>query len=196
MKIIVASNNEHKIAEYRELFSSLSIQIVSMSEANIKCEVEETGDSYEKNAALKAEAIKDQTKQLVIADDSGLEIEALDDFPGLYSARFALEQGGSEKANSKVLDLLQNETNRKARFVATIALCNLKAETLVFRGECQGLISQESIGRGGFGYDPIFFSLEANASFSTLTSEEKNRFSHRGKAVASLIAYLKSENVI
>ena len=184
------------MSEYRALFANTGLEVLSLRDVNIDIEVEETGSTYEQNAAIKAEAIKNNTKLLVIADDSGLEIEALDNFPGITSARYASQMGGSQKANQAILQKMQNIENRRAKFIAVIALSNYKNETLLFRGEAYGHITEKEEGVGGFGYDPIFFSDEAHQTFSLLDGPQKNRFSHRGKAVNKLLQYLKDENII
>ena len=196
MKIIVATNNHHKVSEFRALLANTGLEVFSMQDVGIKVTTNETGLTYEENAALKAEAIRKYTDELVIADDSGLEIEALENFPGLNSARYANQMGGNKNANRAIIDQMKNVTNRRAKFVAVIALCNFKSETLLFRGESLGQISQAEEGTCGFGYDPIFFSNEAQKSFALLDGSQKNRFSHRGKAVAKLIKFLIAENAI
>ncbi|MFA5421169.1 MAG: RdgB/HAM1 family non-canonical purine NTP pyrophosphatase [Bacilli bacterium] len=196
MKIIIASNNPHKVAEYRLLFRKTSLEVLAMSDIGVSITADESGSTYEQNAAIKAEALKGLTNCLVIADDSGLEIASLHNFPGLESARFAERCGGHHNAIQEILKKLENHGDRKARFVCVIALCNCKESTILFRGECDGRILEREEGSKGFGYDPVFFSDEADASFATLTDEQKNRFSHRGRAVQMLIAYLREQKVI
>jgi len=196
MKIIIASSNRHKISEYRQLFAGTSIEIVSMGDEGLAEEIDEVGVTYEENATIKAEAIASKTRCPVLADDSGLEIAALDGFPGLFSARFATEQGGNDRANATILAMLAGHSDRRARFIAVISLSNVTDKTLLFRGECPGHILNNVQGQNGFGYDPIFFSEEANSSFACLEGEVKNHYSHRGKAVAALISYLQENRLI
>lgn len=196
MKIVVATNNQHKMAEYRALFAATDIEIFSLSEVGITANAEENGTTYEQNAIIKAELIKSMTDYCVIADDSGLEISSLGDLPGITSARFASNQGGSFQANIEILRRMKGVKNRSACFVAVIALLNCQSEPVLFRGECYGEILQEPTGTDGFGYDPIFYSNEAKCAFATLSREEKNRFSHRGKAVAKLLQYLRNNKLI
>ena len=195
MKIVIASNNIHKISEYRDLFSGTDIEVMSMDEVGISVNPNETGATYEENATVKAEAIARLTNHIVIADDSGLEIKALNDLPGLNSARFAAERGGSKSANQAILKMMHNVSDRSARFVCVIALSNFDEKTIVFRGECHGTITNQEIGEQGFGYDPIFFSIEAHQPFAQLSKKEKNLYSHRSKAVSKLIQHFLNNKV-
>ena len=195
MKIVIASNNIHKISEYRDLFSGTDIEVMSMDEVGISVNPDETGATYEENATVKAEAIARLTNHIVIADDSGLEIKALNDLPGLNSARFAAERGGSKSANQAILKMMHNVSDRSARFVCVIALSNFGEKTIVFRGECHGTITNQEIGEQGFGYDPIFFSNEAHQPFAKLSKKEKNLYSHRSKAVSKLIQHFLNNKV-
>jgi len=196
MKIVLATNNSHKIKEYRSLFANMPIEVLSLSDVAIKSDIEETGTSYEENAAIKAENIAKMTKNLVIADDSGLEISALGGSPGLNSARFAAQHKSQSEANRAILKSLEKSDNRQARFVCVIALANYHGRLNLFRGECLGRILMRPEGDSGFGYDPIFFSDEANACFAAIGEDEKNRYSHRAKAVEQLLAYLADEKFI
>jgi len=196
MKIVLATNNSHKIKEYRSLFANMPIEVLSLSDVAIKSDIEETGTSYEENAAIKAENIAQLTKFLVIADDSGLEISALGGSPGLNSARFAAQHKSQSEANRAILKSLERADNRQARFVCVIALANYHGRLNLFRGECLGRILMRPEGDSGFGYDPIFFSDEANACFAAIGEAQKNRYSHRAKAVEQLLAFLADEKFI
>ena len=196
MKIVLATNNSHKIKEYRSLFANMPIEVLSLSDVAIKSDIEETGTSYEENAAIKAENIAQLTKFLVIADDSGLEISALGGSPGLNSARFAAQHKSQSEANRAILKSLERADNRQARFVCVIALANYHGRLNLFRGECLGRILMRPEGDSGFGYDPIFFSDEANACFAAIGEAQKNRYSHRAKAVEQLLAFLADEKII
>ncbi len=196
MKIVLATNNSHKIKEYRSLFANMPIEVLSLSDVAIKSDIEETGTSYEENAAIKAENIAQLTKYLVIADDSGLELSALGGSPGLNSARFAAQHKSQSEANRAILKSLEKSDNRQARFVCVIALANYHERLNLFRGECLGRILLHPEGESGFGYDPIFFSDEAKACFAAIGEAQKNRYSHRAKAVEQLLAFLADEKII
>ncbi|MFA5443313.1 MAG: RdgB/HAM1 family non-canonical purine NTP pyrophosphatase [Bacilli bacterium] len=196
MKIVIATNNMHKLKEYRSLFSETTLEVLSINDININAEIDETGESYEENSTIKADNIAKLTNLLVIADDSGIEIETLGSSPGINSSRFASHYQNQTEANQAILESLSNVANRNAKFVCVIALANYQKETQLFRGECPGKILFQAEGKGGFGYDPIFYSHEAEQCFAKLSTKQKNRFSHRGKAVKKLIEFLKTENII
>lgn len=192
-KIIVASNNEHKIQEIKEILSGLPFEIVSLQEAGIDIDVEETGKTFMENALIKASKIYDiiqyKDEYMVLADDSGLEVDALGGAPGVYSARFAGEHGNTKKNNDKLLDLLKGKeySERRARFVCAIVLIMDKSNIIKVQGECEGYISDSEKGCVGFGYDPLFYVPEFNKTFAEMTSEEKNHISHRGRALEKLL---------
>lgn len=189
MKVLVfATNNAHKLRELREIAGD-KFTILSLKDINCNEDIPETADTIEGNALIKANYIKDKYGYDCFADDTGLEIEALGGEPGVYSARYAGEDCNSENNMAKVLEKLQGEANRAARFVTFIAL-RQGNETTTFEGEVQGEILNERHGDGGFGYDPIFKPLEADCSFAEMTADEKNAISHRGRAVAKLFKYL------
>lgn len=187
-ELVFATNNAHKLRELREIAGD-KFTILSLKDINCNDEIPETADTIKGNALIKANYIKDKYGYDCFADDTGLEIEALGGEPGVYSARYAGEECDSEKNMAKVLEKLQGETNRVARFVTFIAL-RQGEETLTFEGEVQGEILTERHGNGGFGYDPIFKPLEADCSFAEMSADEKNAISHRGRAVAKLFEYL------
>ena len=187
-ELVFATNNAHKLRELREIAAD-KFTILSLKDINCNDDIPETADTIKGNALIKANYIKDKYGYDCFADDTGLEIEALGGEPGVYSARYAGEECDSEKNMAKVLEKLQGETNRAARFVTFIAL-RQGEETLTFEGEVQGEILTERHGNGGFGYDPIFKPLEADCSFAEMSADEKNAISHRGRAVAKLFEYL------
>ena len=187
-ELVFATNNAHKLRELREIAGD-KFTILSLKDINCNDDIPETADTIKGNALIKANYIKDKYGYDCFADDTGLEIEALSGEPGVYSARYAGEECDSEKNMAKVLEKLQGETNRAARFVTFIAL-RQGEETLTFEGEVQGEILTERHGNGGFGYDPIFKPLEADCSFAEMSADEKNAISHRGRAVAKLFEYL------
>ena len=191
-EIILATNNAHKLKEVREILSPHKITVYGLNDLNLKPEdVEENATTYSGNALIKAKAVQKLTTLPIIADDSGLEIEALDNQPGLHSARFASKYGGHENAIKVILEDLKKKDNRKARFVCDIILLNEDEKPLLFEGIVPGHIAKEPYGKGGFGYDPIFVCDELNKTYAEMTQEEKNKVSHRGKALKKLLTYLK-----
>ena len=191
-EIILATNNSHKVKEVREILSPHKITVYGLNDLNLKPEdVEENADTYRGNALIKAQSVQKLTTLPIIADDSGLEIEAMDNQPGLLSARYAAMHGGHDKAIQHILDVLQKKDNRKARFVCDIIFVNEDKDPLLFEGIATGYIADEPFGEGGFGYDPIFVSDELNKTYAEMTQEEKNKVSHRGKALKKLLTYLK-----
>lgn len=190
-ELLVATNNAHKLKEIRQILSPHHITVYGMKDLNIDVgEVVEDGKTYYENALIKAKALQAKTKMPIIADDSGLEILALNNKPGLYSARFAEECGGHQKA-MKVLNDELKDKDRSARFVCDIVLVNVEDKPLLFEGIVPGRIGYEPDGDTGFGYDPIFICNELNKSYASLSEEEKNRVSHRGKALNKLLIYLR-----
>ena len=191
-EIVLATNNAHKLKEVREILAPHKIVVYGLNDLNLKPEdVEENADNYYGNALIKAKSVQKLTDLPIIADDSGLEIEAMDNAPGLRSARFANEHGGHENAIKYILDYLENKDNRKARFICDIVLLNVEKEPLLFEGIVPGHIAKEPYGKGGFGYDPIFICDELNKTYAEMSEDEKNRVSHRGKALKKLLTYLK-----
>lgn len=191
-EIVLATNNAHKLKEVREILSPHKIVVYGLSDLNLKPEdVVENADNYYGNALIKARSVQKLTAMPIIADDSGLEIFAMDNQPGLHSARFAQEHGGHDKAIATILDFLKDKDNRNARFVCDIVLLNMEKEPLLFEGIATGHIATEPYGKGGFGYDPVFVSDELGKTFAEASGEEKNKASHRGKALKKLLTYLK-----
>ena len=184
MKLILASNNEKKLKELRAVLTEMGHEVISQREAGLDFIAEETGDTFLENARIKAQAVVDATGRAAIADDSGLEVEALGGAPGVHSAYY----GGADcKTDADrwayLLRVMEQEDNRRAAFVSTI-VCILPDGTSVEAvGRLEGELLREPRGAGGFGYDPIFFVPEAGLSFAEMTAEEKNRISHRGRAL-------------
>ena len=191
MKLIIASNNEGKIREYKDVLEPFGFQTVSQGEENIHLEVEETGSTFEQNAALKARAIYDLSHCCVIADDSGMEVEALGGEPGLYSARYKGLPTEHERRMA-VLNGLEGKENRRARFVTCICFINEKGEEHLFTGIWNGIIAEKEEGTNGFGYDPIFIPEDGEGTTASMPLSFKETHSHRAKAVKKLIAYLQS----
>jgi len=190
MKLVFATNNLHKLKEVQEMLSN-AIEVLSLKDIGCFEDIEETESTLEGNAKLKADYITEKYGFDCFADDTGLEVEALDGNPGVYSARYAGEHGNAEKNMEKLLNELQNKSSRKAKFRTIIAL-NLKNKQYLFEGICDGEILNEKTGVKGFGYDPIFKQKNASCSFAEMNSEEKNIISHRGIAIQELVQFLNS----
>lgn len=198
MQLIMATGNQNKVREIREMLEGTSIIILSMKDAGIEAEIDENGTTFEENAVIKAETIRDLSGQMVLADDSGLMIDAMDGAPGVYSSRFMGEDTDYTTKNRAILKQLEDvpEEKRGARFVCAMALAfpekdGVKKETQVFRGVFEGRIAYEIAGENGFGYDPIFYVPEENMTSAEMSPEAKNKVSHRGKALQQVVAALK-----
>ncbi|MGI6509497.1 MAG: RdgB/HAM1 family non-canonical purine NTP pyrophosphatase [Erysipelotrichaceae bacterium] len=187
--VMIASGNSNKVREYKEILEPLGYVVHDLKEIE-HLEIEETGNTFAENALIKAESLKNIYGMIVIADDSGLEIEALDNQPGIHSARL-LEGYDYDYKNKIILEMLKNENNRKARFVCAIALVD--DDKHVFEGVMEGSIAYEMKGKNGFGYDPIFMVEEYGLTSAELSSQQKNAISHRGKATRLLLEYLKGK---
>jgi XTP/dITP diphosphohydrolase len=192
MKLVFASNNKNKIQEIQALVPN-TIQIVSLEEIGCTEDIPETADTIEGNAILKANYVSEKYGYDCFADDTGLEVEALNGAPGVYSARYAGEQKDANDNMDKLLSELKDKSNRKANFKTVIAL-NLNGKQNLFTGIINGKIIEEKIGTNGFGYDPIFVADRYEKTFAELTMEEKSTISHRGIAVKQLIEELKKNN--
>lgn len=197
MRIILATNNKNKVKEVSDVLSPFGIEVCSPKDLNLVVgDVVEDGTNYYENALIKAKNVSKLTDLPVIADDSGLEVEAMDNKPGLRSARFADECGGHDKAIQKILDHLKDKDNRNAKFVCNIVLVNVGKEPLLFEGIAPGYIDVEPRGKNGFGYDPIFIAKETNLSYGLMSEEDKNKSSHRGRALIKLLDYLRLNGFI
>ncbi len=194
MNLIIASNNKHKINEIKEILANEFDEILSMEEAGIFDDIEETGITFAENALIKAKFVAEKISCAVLADDSGLEVEALNGEPGVYSARYCGHHGDDEANNDKLLEKLEGIKNRNARFVCSIALVRPDKEDVITHGYCPGEIIYERKGDGGFGYDPIFYMDYMKKTMAELDSETKNKISHRYKALMSLKEILDREN--
>ena len=184
MKLILASNNAHKLKEFLKLVEGMDIELVSQRQAGCDFEAEENGTTFEENAYIKAKAVTDYTGCAAIADDSGLVVDALGGEPGIYSARYGLGHEASDEQRYRyLLNKLGDEKNRSARFVCCICCTFPNGDVLQCRGECEGEILYGPEGENGFGYDPIFKPLCSDRGMSVLSAEEKNAISHRGKAI-------------
>lgn len=192
MKLILASNNAHKLQEFREILAPLGIDIIPQSEAGCHFEVEETGTTFEENAYLKSAAVTAATGLPAVADDSGLMVDALGGEPGIYSARYTGDHGDTDEDRWKlVLKKMENEEQRSARFVSCISCTFPNGDRIDTRGECEGAIQREATGKNGFGYDPIFRPSGYDCSTAEMTPDEKNAISHRGKSLREFYKKLK-----
>lgn len=194
--IILASNNKDKVKEVKEILKGYDI--ISMKEAGIDVDIEENGTTFEENALIKARAIMKLTGQITMADDSGLEIDYLNKAPGVYSARFMGHDTSYDIKNKALIQKLEgvNGSDRSGRFVCAIAVCFPDGREIVKRGTMEGLIAEEIKGDNGFGYDPIVYLPEYGKTSGELAPEEKNKISHRGKALALIKEELdKSEEL-
>ena len=193
MKLVFASNNKNKIQEIQALVPNI-IQIVSLEEIGCIEDIQETADTIEGNAILKANYVTEKYGYDCFADDTGLEVDALNGAPGVYSARYAGEQKDANDNMDKLLSELKDESNRKANFKTVIAL-NLNGKQNLFTGIINGKIIEEKIGTNGFGYDPIFVADGFDKTFAELSMEEKSTISHRGIAVKELILFLQKQSL-
>ena len=192
MKLIIASNNKGKIREYKELLEPLGYDVISQSEAGVNIEAEETGKTFAENAAIKARAIYDLKKCAVLADDSGLAVDALGGEPGVYSARYGGLSSDKERCDL-ILEKLKgvDEENRGARFICAIHFIRPDGSEISVEGRCEGKIGFAPLGENGFGNDPIF--MYGDKSFAQVDGEFKNSVSHRGKALEKLLQTLAQE---
>lgn len=196
MNIWVATQNAHKVQEISAILSPINIK--SFLDLENAPEVDENGNSYAENATIKAKALYDIVHEPVFADDSGLEVDALDGKPGIHSARFSGPDTNHARNVAKMLDVLKNvpEEKRTARFRCCIIYIDANGETHEFNGTLEGRIAFERHGEGGFGYDPIFFLPDKNCTIAELSSSEKNTISHRAYALEKLKNYFKSIKLI
>ena len=192
-KIIFATGNAHKMQEIRMILGDLDAEILSMKEAGISADIVEDGTTFEENARIKATEIAKMTDAIVLADDSGLEVDYLDKAPGVYSSRFMGEDTSYDIKNQAILDKLDGveEDKRTARFVCAICAALPNGEVLSTRATIEGIIGYEIKGENGFGYDPIFYVPEYSCYSAELSPEQKNAISHRGKALMQMKELLK-----
>lgn len=194
-KIIFATGNQGKIREIKQIMADMDVEILSMKEAGIFMDIEENGTTFEENALIKARAIAKEAGALVLADDSGLEIDYLDKAPGVLSARYLGEDTSYDVKNTHILGLLKDVKgkDRSARFVCSIAAVFPDGREFTTYATIEGEIAHKIEGENGFGYDPIFFVPEFGKTTAQLSSEEKNKISHRGKALTMMKEILNKE---
>lgn len=190
--IVIASFNKHKIEEFKKLLPA-GYNVISALEAGIKEEPEETGSTFEENALIKAQFIAQRCTYPCLADDSGLEVEALNGAPGVHSARYAGEQKSDRDNTEKLLEALQNSGNRNAQFRTVLAYVS-NGESHIFEGEVKGEISNVPKGSLGFGYDPVFIARGENRTFAEMSPEEKNSISHRKRAMEKFVLFLDNQS--
>lgn len=191
MKIILASNNKNKIREMSQILLPFGMEVLSQREAGADFEAEENGTTFRENAEIKAQAVYERLGVPVIADDSGLMVDALDGAPGVYSHRFAGENATDKDRNDKLMKELLDvpEEKRTARFMCVICFIDENGEKHFFEGKCEGVIGREEKGKNGFGYDPVFY--RDGKSLAEMTDDEKNSISHRGNALRLMKKYLE-----
>lgn len=191
-QIVIATKNKGKVKDFEAIFGPLGYEVVTMFDVAPDMEIEETGTTFEENAVLKAESLANALNTIVIADDSGLAVDALNGEPGVYSARYAGDH--DDEANIvKVLEKLKGVATpeRTARFVCCIAVAGPNIETKTYVGTCEGVITEQKVGENGFGYDPIFYVPQLSRTMAQLTAEEKGKISHRGNAIRLMANNLK-----
>ena len=197
-RLIFATGNKDKMKEIREILGDLPVEILSMKEAGIQADIEENGKSFEENALIKARAVCRLAGEMVLADDSGLEIDYLNGEPGIYSARYMGEDTSYKIKNQNLIDRLAGvpDEERTARFVCAIAAAFPDGREYVVRGTIEGMIGYEERGENGFGYDPIFYLPDRGVSTAELPREEKNSISHRGNALKKMKELLEKEDLL
>ena len=192
-EIILATNNQNKVKEMKRKLAEFGIEVLSQSEAGVNIDVEETGTTFKENAEIKASAIFDMLHKPVIADDSGLCVDYLDGAPGIYSHRFAGEGATDLDRINKLLEILKDvpDEKRTARFKCCVCFIDENGKKHFFEDTAEGVIGHEPIGTNGFGFDPVFYFEGGERTFAQFTPEEKNAVSHRGKAVAKFVEYIR-----
>lgn len=192
-RVIVATKNKGKLKEIKGILREFDFEILSMEEAGASEDIEETGQTFEENAIIKATGIQKLTGAMVIADDSGLEVDALNGAPGIFSARYSGEHANDLKNNQKLLDELKEvpDRDRTARFVCAIAVALGENKVFTVRGTVDGVIGHAPAGENGFGYDPLFYLAQYGKTMAQLTPEEKNKISHRGMALVKMVNELR-----
>lgn len=197
-RLIFATGNEHKMVEIREILGELPVEILSMKDVGIKADIVENGNTFEENALIKAKEVCKLAGEMVLADDSGLEIDYLNGEPGIYSARYMGEDTSYRIKNQNLIDRLEGvpDEKRTARFVCAIAAAFPDGRSFVVRGTVEGIIGYEERGTNGFGYDPIFYLPERGVSTAEIPPEEKNSISHRGNALRKMKELLEREELL
>lgn len=192
-KVIFATSNEGKMIEIRDILKDLEIELLSLKDIGFNADIEENGETFEDNAIIKARAVAELTNEIVLADDSGLEVDYMDKAPGVFSARFMGENTSYDIKNQFIIDQLATAKadERSARFVCVIACVFPNGEVITRRATIEGVIAEQITGSNGFGYDPIFFVPEYGCTTAQMPSEVKNEISHRGKALCTMKEVIK-----
>ncbi len=187
-KVIFATSNEGKMKEIREILKELDIELLSLKDAGLNPDIDENGKTFEENAVIKAKTVMELTGEIVLADDSGLEVDYMNKAPGVYSARFMGENTSYTIKNQYIIDQLKeaSEEERSARFVCVIACALPSGEVITRRATIEGIIAGEICGANGFGYDPIFYVPEYHCTTAEMAPDLKNEISHRGKALRAM----------
>lgn len=188
MRLVLATKNEGKRRELELLLAPLGYEVLSQLDLGIVDQPQETGETFEQNAYLKAKAVFDCCGEVTLADDSGLMVDALAGAPGVHTARYAGEHATDQQNIDRLLCALERETNRSARFVCVLCCIREDGEAAYFRGECPGEIEMIRHGSGGFGYDPVFLIPQRGKTFGEMSEQEKEQISHRGKALRCFCA--------
>lgn len=191
-KFVVATKNKGKLKEFQEILRGFPFEVVSMEQIGINDDIEENGQTFEENALIKARAVHKITGDMVMADDSGLEVDYLNGEPGIYSSRFAGEGASDQDRNQKLLSLLKNVPleKRSARFVCVIAVVLSDNDYFTVKGTFEGFIGFEPKGQNGFGYDPLFYVPQFNMTSAQMEAHKKHEISHRGKALTKMVEEL------
>lgn len=196
MKLLLATQNKNKVIELKNLLNVYpQYDVLSLSDMNVKDDIEETGSSFEENARLKALHFYRLTGYPCLADDSGLEIEALNNEPGIYSARYLGEDTAYTIKNKVILERLKDHSNRNARFISVVCLVLSEDKIFTFEGIMPGSIGFEALGENGFGYDPIFIPKDYGLSYAEMDLECKNQLSHRGQALRKAVDFLEKSDI-
>lgn len=192
MRIVIATGNQDKVREINEILSGTDFEAVSMKSIGINPDIVEDADTFEGNALIKAKAVHALVNDYVMADDSGLCIDALDGAPGVYSARFCGENSTYQEKFDKIFEMLKDVPNdkRTAHFVCAIAVVRPDGSSFTVKEQCDGILQETPMGSNGFGYDPIFYVPEFGMTTAQMEPEQKHKISHRGKALASMVAKL------
>jgi XTP/dITP diphosphohydrolase len=195
MRFVLATGNAHKVREVREILADLPFEVVSLQEAGFSGAIEEDGETFEANALIKARAVHATTGGFVMADDSGLVVDALGGAPGIHSARFAGRDATYPEKIGKLWEMLRGvpEEARTAHFVCAIAVVRPDGSSFTVCGTCDGRIASKMRGTGGFGYDPVFFLPDRGRTIAELDAEEKHAVSHRGRALRLMVEHLRAE---
>ena len=195
-KVVLATKNAHKVKELSEMLAPYKIEVLATSDLSNDISWIEDGDTFEANALIKAKAIRKYWDGPILADDSGLCVDALDGGPGIYSSRYAGEDASDEMNNEKLIKEMQGKGNRDARFVCCLCLLDSIDNAHYFNGTLEGQIATSYAGNDGFGYDPIFIVKNSNRHLAEYSSEDKNKISHRSNALQLFIKYLNENNLV